>query len=240
MTLPPLRLCQRSHSTSSSVASARGQLCVPVPLPRRVDAAHAVGACAAAGGARHRCMPGGGKTRSELSSRRVGGSLGACVRIGEMVLRRLRGSSESRAIRVRRFPPQTSPSPSRSHSLARHRRRAASPPRQTWGSSARQRSCGRPAGRPPPTSSATSFSSSRWPPAWRHGQGGPAASAPASAPARLLCLLRAAPGGSGQLGTHGARPGRWGPSHCLGCSSQPPPVRQFYYVWHGQPNASQA
>ena len=41
----------------------------------------------------------------------------------------------------------------------------------------------------------------------------------ASAPARLLCLLSAAPGGSEQLGTPRARPGRWSPSHCLGAAS---------------------
>eukprot|EP00964_Phaeocystis_antarctica_P086171 scaffold54544_cov57-Phaeocystis_antarctica.AAC.1 len=33
-----------------------------------------------------------------------------------------------------------------------------------------------------------------------------------------------APGGSGQLGTTPRRrPSHWAPSHCLGCSSQPPP-----------------
>ena len=32
-----------------------------------------------------------------------------------------------------------------------------------------------------------------------------------------------APGGSGQLGTPRKRPAHWAPSHCLGCSSQPPP-----------------
>ena len=32
-----------------------------------------------------------------------------------------------------------------------------------------------------------------------------------------------APGGSGQPGTPRKRPDHWVPSHCLGCSSQPPP-----------------
>ena len=32
-----------------------------------------------------------------------------------------------------------------------------------------------------------------------------------------------APGGSGQLGTPRKRPTHWAPSHCLECSSQPPP-----------------
>ena len=34
---------------------------------------------------------------------------------------------------------------------------------------------------------------------------------------------RGAPGGSGQLGTPRVRPRHWAPSHCLGCSSDPPP-----------------
>eukprot|EP00964_Phaeocystis_antarctica_P074947 scaffold46187_cov54-Phaeocystis_antarctica.AAC.3 len=34
---------------------------------------------------------------------------------------------------------------------------------------------------------------------------------------------RAAPGGSGQLGTPGKRPAYWTPGHCSRCSSQPPP-----------------
>ena len=34
---------------------------------------------------------------------------------------------------------------------------------------------------------------------------------------------RGAPGGSGQLGTPRKRPAHWAPSHCLGCSSEPPP-----------------
>ena len=42
---------------------------------------------------------------------------------------------------------------------------------------------------------------------------------PSSAPAPP----QGAPGGSGQLGTPRKRPAHWAPSHCLGCSSQPPP-----------------
>ena len=42
---------------------------------------------------------------------------------------------------------------------------------------------------------------------------------PSSAPAPP----QGAPGGSGQPGTPRKRPDHWVPSHCLGCSSQPPP-----------------
>ena len=42
---------------------------------------------------------------------------------------------------------------------------------------------------------------------------------PSSAPAPP----QGAPGGSGQLGTPRERPALWAPSHCLGCSSEPPP-----------------
>ena len=42
---------------------------------------------------------------------------------------------------------------------------------------------------------------------------------PSSAPAPP----RGAPGGSGQRGTPRVRPRHWAPSHCLGCSSDPPP-----------------
>ena len=42
---------------------------------------------------------------------------------------------------------------------------------------------------------------------------------PSSAPAPP----QGAPGGSGQLGTPRKRPALWAPSHCLECSSQPPP-----------------
>ena len=44
-----------------------------------------------------------------------------------------------------------------------------------------------------------------------------------SAPARLLCLLGAHLAALAQLGTPRARPSHWAPSHCLGCSSEPPP-----------------
>eukprot|EP00964_Phaeocystis_antarctica_P088642 scaffold56431_cov66-Phaeocystis_antarctica.AAC.1 len=50
-----------------------------------------------------------------------------------------------------------------------------------------------------------------------------------SAPARLLrpnsapVPLQGAPGGSGQRSTPRKRPAHWAPSHCLGCSSEPPP-----------------
>ena len=42
---------------------------------------------------------------------------------------------------------------------------------------------------------------------------------PSSAPA----APQGAPGGSGRLGTPWARPSHWAPSHCLRCSSEPPP-----------------
>ena len=42
-------------------------------------------------------------------------------------------------------------------------------------------------------------------------------------PARLLGLLRARPGGSGQLGAPRTRPAHWAPSHGLWCSRQPSP-----------------
>ena len=42
---------------------------------------------------------------------------------------------------------------------------------------------------------------------------------PSSAPAPP----QSAPGGSEQLGTPRRRPALWTPSHCLGCSSEPPP-----------------
>ena len=50
---------------------------------------------------------------------------------------------------------------------------------------------------------------------------------PWQCPARLLCLLRArltAPAGSA---LSGARPSHWAPSHCLECSSQPPPISKY-------------
>ena len=50
-------------------------------------------------------------------------------------------------------------------------------------------------------------------------QSAPLAVPQLSAPAPL----QGAPGGSGQLGTPRARPGHWDPSHCLRCSSEPPP-----------------
>ena len=45
----------------------------------------------------------------------------------------------------------------------------------------------------------------------------------ASALVTLLCLLGAAPRGSGQFGTPRARPAHWAQSHGRGCSSEPPP-----------------
>ena len=38
-----------------------------------------------------------------------------------------------------------------------------------------------------------------------------------------LAHPQGAPGGVGQLGTRRKRPAQWAPSHCLGCSSEPPP-----------------
>ena len=58
----------------------------------------------------------------------------------------------------------------------------------------------------------------------KHGQ----SASLGSAPARLLrpnsapVPLQGAPGGSGQRSTPRARPAHWAPSHCLGCSSEPP------------------
>ena len=48
----------------------------------------------------------------------------------------------------------------------------------------------------------------------------PLGSAPASS---APVPPQGAPGGSGQLGTPRKRPAHWIPSHCLGCSSEPPP-----------------
>eukprot|EP00964_Phaeocystis_antarctica_P155758 scaffold125079_cov51-Phaeocystis_antarctica.AAC.3 len=42
-------------------------------------------------------------------------------------------------------------------------------------------------------------------------------------PSSLPAPPQGAPGGSGQLSTPRKRPAHWAPSHCLGCSSQPPP-----------------
>eukprot|EP00964_Phaeocystis_antarctica_P085673 scaffold54161_cov58-Phaeocystis_antarctica.AAC.2 len=44
-----------------------------------------------------------------------------------------------------------------------------------------------------------------------------------SAPARLLCLLRARLAVQAGSALPGESPAHWAPSHCLGCSSEPPP-----------------
>ena len=46
---------------------------------------------------------------------------------------------------------------------------------------------------------------------------------PALAESQLGSCAAGAPGGSGQLGTPRKRPAYRAPSHCLGCSSWPPP-----------------
>ena len=46
---------------------------------------------------------------------------------------------------------------------------------------------------------------------------------PGQRPSSAPVPLEGAPGGSGQLGTPRERPGLWALSHCLGCSSEPPP-----------------
>ena len=46
---------------------------------------------------------------------------------------------------------------------------------------------------------------------------------PGSAPARLLCLLRARLAALAGSALPRERPAHWAPSHCLGCSSWPPP-----------------
>eukprot|EP00964_Phaeocystis_antarctica_P064426 scaffold38740_cov39-Phaeocystis_antarctica.AAC.1 len=43
-----------------------------------------------------------------------------------------------------------------------------------------------------------------------------------SAPARLLCLLRGRLAALSSSNTSRKRPARWAPSHCPGCSSEPP------------------
>ena len=47
--------------------------------------------------------------------------------------------------------------------------------------------------------------------------------APWQCPGSAPVLPQGAPGGSGQLSTPRKRPSHWAASHCLGCSSEPPP-----------------